>query len=295
MNSKIAESHGEVRSAPWEGGRVVQFALNHRVAPRLGLEAFLGLAKTLGIGSVEIRNDLPGVALSDGTPPAEVRRAADMAGARILSVNALQRFNDWTPARAQEARALAEAARAAGAQALVLCPVNEEGFWTSDAIRLSALREALAGLAPILSQAGLLGYVEPLGFAECSLRLKREAVEAIDAVGAADRFQLVHDTFHHFVAGEAEMFPARTGLVHISGVEDASVPREAMRDAHRVLVGPADRIGNLEQIRALRVGSYAGPFSFEPFAADVAESPEIEADLRASMEFVAAGLRAAAA
>lgn len=274
---------------------MVDFALNHRAAPRLGLEGLFGLAKALGISSVEIRNDLPAVALSDGTPPDEVCRAAEAAGVRILSVNALQRFNEWTPARAEEAMALAAQAKAAGAEALVLCPVNEEGFWTSDETRLSALREALAGLAPILKDAGLLGYVEPLGFAECSLRVKSEAVAAIDAVGAADRFKLVHDTFHHFVAGESEMFPARTGLVHISGVEDASVPREAMRDPHRVLVGPADRIGNCDQIRALEAGGYAGPLSFEPFAPEVAESPDIAADLRASMEFVAAGLRSAAA
>ena len=284
-----------VRSAPWEGELVVDFALNHRVAPRLGLGGLLDLAKALGIRSVEIRNDLPGVSLSDGTLPEEARQATEAAGMRILSVNALQRFNEWTPARAEEAKALAAQAKAAGAQALVLCPVNEEGFWTSDETRLSALREALAGLAPILRDAGLLGYVEPLGFAECSLRLKSEAVAAIDAVGEADRFKLVHDTFHHFVAGEAKMFPARTGLVHISGVEDASVPREAMRDPHRILVGPADRLGNLDQIRALNAGGYAGPLSFEPFAADVAESPDIAADLRTSMEFVAAGLRAAAA
>ncbi|WP_244498426.1 TIM barrel protein [Aureimonas ureilytica] len=274
---------------------MVDFAVNHRVAPRLGLDRLIGLTRALGISSVEIRNDLPGVALSDGTSPDDVRRAAEAAGVRILSVNALQRFNHWTPHRAEEARALVAQAKAAGAEALVLCPVNEQGFWTSDEVRLSALREALAGLAPILKDAGILGYIEPLGFAECSLRLKSEAVAAIDAVGEADRFKLVHDTFHHFVAGEREMFPERTGLVHISGVEDASVPREAMRDPHRVLVGPADRIGNCDQIRALVAGGYAGPLSFEPFAADVAESPDVAADLRASMEFVAAGLRSAAA
>ncbi len=76
---------------------MVDFAVNHRVAPRLGLDRLIGLTKALGINSVEIRNDLPGVALSDGTSPDDVRRAAEAAGVRILSVNALQRFNDWTP------------------------------------------------------------------------------------------------------------------------------------------------------------------------------------------------------
>lgn len=265
------------------------------VAPRLGLEAFFELAARLGVGAVEIRNDLPGVALSDGTDAASVRSAASGKGLRILSVNALQRFNEWTPARADEAKALCDQTKAAGAEALVLCPVNEEGFWPDDASRLQALRDALAGLAPILEKAGLIGLVEPLGFAECSLRLKSEAVAAIDAVGQSDRFKLVHDTFHHFVAAETTLFPERTGLVHISGVEDRAVPREAMRDPHRVLVGPGDLIDNLGQLRALESGGYRGALSFEPFAAEVAGSADIEGDLRASMNFVAAGLRADAA
>ncbi|WP_244639610.1 TIM barrel protein [Aureimonas endophytica] len=264
-------------------------------ASRLGLADFFALAERLGVGAVEIRNDLPGVALADGSPASEAGAAAKARGLRILSINALQRFNEWTPAREGEARALARQAREAGAEALVLCPVNEAGWREGDGERQAALREALAGLAPILEEAGLVGLVEPLGFAECSLRLKGEAVAAIDAVGGAERFKLVHDTFHHVVAGETALFPERTGLVHISGVEDGAVPRETMRDPHRVLVGPADRLDNLGQIRALVAGGYRGPLSFEPFAAEVAASPDIAGDLAASMEFVAAGLRADAA
>ena len=268
-------------------------ALNHRVAPTLGLEAFFELARRLGVRAVEIRNDLPGTALADGSKGTDVRPHAE--GLRILSVNALQRFNEWTPARAEEARAMAGEAKSAGAEAIVLCPVNEEGFWPDDGARLAALREALAGLAPILAESGLVGLVEPLGFAECSLRLKSEAVAAIDAVGQADRFRLVHDTFHHFVAEERELFPERTGLVHISGVEDRDVSRETMRDPHRVLVGPADLIDNLGQLRALEAGGYRGPVSFEPFADVVSNSADIAADLEASIAFVTHGLRAEAA
>ncbi len=275
--------------------RVLEFAVNHMVAPGLGVEAFFELAQRLGLTAVEIRNDLAGVALADGTPGHEVGALASAKGLRILSVNALQRFNEWTPVRAEEAKSLAAEASAAGAEALVLCPVNEEGFWSDDATRLAALREALSGLAPILAEAGLIGLVEPLGFAECSLRLKSEAVAAIDAVVQGERFKLVHDTFHHFVAGETALFPERTGLVHISGVEDRAVPREAMRDPHRVLVGPGDLIDNLGQLRALAKGGYRGPASFEPFAAEVAGSADIAGDLSASIAFVADGLKAQAA
>ena len=42
-----------------------RFALNHMVAPRLGVEAFFALAAALGCEGVEIRNDLQGTAIAD--------------------------------------------------------------------------------------------------------------------------------------------------------------------------------------------------------------------------------------
>ena len=257
--------------------------LNHRVAPAAGLGAFFDLAVSLGITRVEIRNDLPGVALADGTPAATVRREAEARGLAILSINALYPFNVWTPERAEQARALIDAAAACGAGGVVLCPLNDAARRAGDAERLGALRDALAALAPLLRRAGVTGLVEPLGFPASSLRSKREAIEAIDAVGEAGTFKLVHDTFHHHVAGETELFPGRTGLVHVSGVVDAGIPRDAMRDAHRVLVDGGDRLDNLGQIRALAAGGYGGPLCFEPFADSVSNAPDIRAALADSV------------
>ena len=268
----------------------MQFSLNHMVAPRLAHPAFFDLTKRLGLNLVEIRNDLEGVALVDGTPASEVGAAAAERGLTILSINALQRFNIWNEARAAEAASLIAQAKAAGAKALVLCPVNDTAYTPRPAERRAALILALEGLQPLLESAGIVGLVEPLGFAECSLRFKAEAVEAIEATGGAGRFKLVHDTFHHFVAGETEIFPAQTGLVHISGVTDPAQTAATMRDPHRVLVDAQDRIDNVGQIRALRAGGYEGPLSFEPFAASVHASASIESDLRASLEYVRAGL-----
>jgi 2-keto-myo-inositol isomerase len=265
----------------------LRFALNHMSAPALRPEALFALARRLGITEVEIRNDLAGNALIDGTPASAVRAAADAAGVTLITINALQRFNQWSPARAAEARELAAYCKASGTRALVLVPVNDTAWTPDTATRLAGLRESLKGLAPILANAGIVGFVEPLGFPECSLRLKREAIDAIDELGLAARFKVVHDTFHHRLSGETEMFPARTGLVHVSGMEDTSFPVELARDAHRVLVGPADLLGNCEQVRALAAGGYAGPLSFEPFAESVHRSRDIEADLRASMDFLA--------
>lgn len=259
------------------------FGLNHRVAPAAGLTAFFDLAVSLGIADVEVRNELPGVAIADGTPPETVRREAEARGLTILSINALYPFNVWTPERAESAKALIDYAAACGAQGVVLCPLNDPAHRAEDAERLGRLREALAALAPLLRRAGVTGLVEPLGFPESSLRFKREALAAIDAVGEAGTFKLVHDTFHHHVAGETEIFPGRTGLVHISGVADAGVARDAMRDAHRVLVDAGDRLDNLGQIRALAAGGYAGPLSFEPFADSVSNAVDIRSELADSM------------
>ena len=265
----------------------MQFALNHMVAPNLGYEAFFDLAKSLGVSGVEIRNDIA-TSLMDMATAAKIKGWAQARGLTIISVNALQRFNQWSAKRAEEASDLAAYAAAASAKALVLCPVNDTAFTPATAERLAGLREALKGLAPILKQHGVKGLVEPLGFAECSLRLKAEAVAAIDETGTADTFSLVHDTFHHFVAGEKEMFPARTGLVHISGVTDKAQTAATMRDPHRVLVDRNDMIDNAGQMKKLMAGGYTGVFSFEPFAAEVHKDPNIAASLAASRDYLAA-------
>ena len=267
----------------------MRFALNHMVAPALGYEAFFDLARALAVDAVEIRNDLAGTSRMDMDSAGKIRGWAQARGLDILSVNALQRFNQWSSRRADEARELAAYAAAAGARALVLCPVNDPEFAPATEVRAAGLREALAGLAPILTEQGLTGLVEPLGFAECSLRLKAEALAAIDAVDAGNCFALVHDTFHHYVAGEKDFFPKRTGMVHISGVEDKAQTAATMRDPHRVLVGAADMIDNAGQIRQLLAGGYAGVFSFEPFAASVHGDAAIAQSLAASRDWLRAG------
>jgi 2-keto-myo-inositol isomerase len=280
------------RSWIWEDvmtGRTERFALNHMSAPILGLPDFFALARSLGVADVEIRNDLEKMPILDGTSPAQVKSLASDAGVSIITINALQRFNAWSDERAAEAEQLLDYAAACGAAALVLVPLND-GTGRGNGERQANLRVALKALMPMLEARGLIGLVECLGFEICSLRRKSEAVDAIDAVGGGNVFRLVHDTFHHHIAAEAAIFPGRTGLVHISGVTDGSVPLSDLRDSHRVLVDGADRIGNIAQIRSLRAGGYAGPLSFEPFSAAVHASRTLEADLAASMSFITAAM-----
>jgi 2-keto-myo-inositol isomerase len=270
------------------------FALNHMVAPQLGLADFFALTRSLGLSGVEIRNDIAGNAILDGTSASAVKSLATQNDVSIISINALQKFNHWSPQRASEAEALADYAAACGSQALVLVAAND-GTGLEANVRVSNATEALTHLAPILRQRGLVGLVECLGFEICSLRSKREAVAAIDAANARDVFKLTHDTFHHHLAGEGDIFPELTGLIHISGVDDPAVSVRDMRDSHRVLVGHADRLGNLEQIAALYAGGYSGLLSFEPFAEELRTLSDPAAAIRQSMDFVTHGLAARAA
>jgi 2-keto-myo-inositol isomerase len=97
---------------------------------------------------------------------------------------------------------------------------------------------------------------------------------------------LVHDTFHHRGAGERDIFATRTGLVHISGLEDPSISFTDMLDGHRVLVGPKDRLGNVEQLKRLYADGFDGIVSFEPFAKEVHELAQPVAAVRESMAYV---------
>lgn len=259
----------------------MRFALNHIVSPRQSVDEFFAMARHLGCPEVEIRNDLPGRPIQDGTSPEAVRRAAEAAGVTILSINALYPFNVWSGDLPDRAVALAHYAASCGAKALVMCPLND-----GRPVSRESLVNALRAVWPILQDHGLTGLVEPLGFPVSSMRTKAEAISAIREAGGEGVFELVHDTFHHHLAGEADFFPDWTGLVHISGVIDPDVPLERMLDAHRVLVDEQDKLGNIAQIRALLAAGYDGPFSFEPFAAEIQALADPEAALRASMAFI---------
>ena len=254
----------------------MRFAMNHIVAPRLPLAEFFALARRLGATEVEIRNDLPDVVGSH--PPETVREAAAEAGVTVISINALYPFNLWAGDLPGRALAMADYAAACGARALVMCPLND-----GRAVPAADTAAALRAIRPMLADRGLVGLVEPLGFPISSLRTKAAAAEAIAAAAGEGTFRLLHDTFHHHLAGETAFFPALTGLVHISGVTAPGVAVADMLDAHRVLVDGADRLGNLAQIRALVAAGYDGPFSFEPFATEVHALEDPEGALRASM------------
>jgi 2-keto-myo-inositol isomerase len=263
---------------------MLPFALNHMTAPTLGWEAFADLAVALGCVGVEYRNDLAGT-LFDGADPASVGAALHTRGLRFLALAEVKMFNDWSTAKAAEAEALMKIAVAAGAEAISLIPRND-GVATDRTESRKVTERALREILPMLQAHGLKAMVEPLGFAVCSLRYKDVLAECIDAVGGRGTYFMVHDTFHHALAGFGPIYPDLTGIVHVSGVTEA-IYLHQMRDPHRVLINADDVLSNVAQIRALRAGGYAGPISYETFAPSVHALKDRAPALRTSMTYLA--------
>jgi 2-keto-myo-inositol isomerase len=269
----------------------LNFALNHMSVPRLDSRSFIDLAATLGCVGVELRNDLADKKLTDraffdGESPEAIGDYVRTMDLRLLGLSEAYGFNDWSDAMHAKVALLIDQAIASGAESISLIPRND-GVPMSDSARLENLRVSLREILPLLDRADMIAFVEPLGFRSSSLREKSEAVEAIEAVGGTGRYRLVHDTFHHHLAGGGAYFPEHTGIVHISGVVDPSLAPDDMQDAHRILVDGDDRLGNVEQIRDLLAAGYRGAFSYEPFAQSVHELADIEGALRQSMDFIA--------
>ncbi len=242
----------------------IAFALNHMTTARLRYDKVLSLAEALGCVGIEFRNDLPGE-LFDGDAPEKIRRLAKTASLRILGLSEIKMFNFWSDERKKETVALIDIAKAIGAESVSLIP-RSDGQGLGNGERQANLRLALRELLPMLNNAGLIGLVEPLGFEHSSLRFKAEAMDAIDGVGGRGVFRLVHDTFHHHLAGETAIFCEDTGIVHISGIVDPHISVREMQDSHRVLVDETDRLGNITQLKELRNAGYDGPISFEAFS-----------------------------
>ena len=273
---------------------MLPFAINHMTVPNLGYRDLFDLARSLGCIGVELRNDLARP-LFDNEDPAAVRRAASEQGIRIVGLSQVYPFNSWTDAIRDEVATLIVDAKACGAETISLIPRND-GTGMADGARQENARRALAAVRPMLEQAGMVALVEPLGFPlTSSLSDKAETLAIIDDIGGGDVFRLVHDTFHHYLAGDGEVFPGRTGIVHVSGVIDRELALEEIADAHRVLVDDRDRLGNVEQIIALRRGGYAGPISIEAFSPEVHAMKDPESALRRTIEHLQTSVAAMAA
>ena len=209
---------------------------------------------------------------------------------QVASINALQRFNDWTAEREREAAALVRYAQELGAPGLVLCPVIDAAHGWSASELDAKLRQALRGLKPILSDHGVVGYAEPLGMLDSTLRHQEPAVAALDEIGGRGAFRICHDTFQYFRASDTALYPDWIGLVHVSGIVRMDRAPHELREPDRGLVDARDIAETIRQLKRLRDAGYHGYVSVEPFDPTVWQDPELEKALRRSIEFVKGAL-----
>lgn len=265
----------------------LKLSLNRTCAPALSLTDFITLARRAGVEAVEIRNDIDGREFADGTPAAEVKARLDDAGLAVASVNALQRFNDWSAERAREAKAIVAYAAALGAPGVVLCPVHTPEDWNT-ARAEAQLRDGLRQLAPILRDHGVTGYVEPLGMRHSTMKRQDMAVAAVNDIDGWDCYRLCYDTFQFFRCADDRLFPEHVGLVHVSGIRRNDLAPAELTEPDRGLIFVDDRVGNVRQLKALIEAGYSGYVSIEPFDPAVQSDPDLPKKLRASLEFVVA-------
>ena len=264
--------------------RSISFSINHMTAVFADLDSFIQMAQELGVEGVEFRNDLAGP-LFDGQSPSSVKVKLEQAGLVCHALAEIKSFDTLTDDQITSSIELLDVAKELGAEAVSFIPDNGGNGFNAE-----RFREILKAFSGPLRSRNLLGFVEPLGFETCGLRFKSDAVEAFEELALTDCFKLVHDTFHHYLAGEDVFFPQHTGLVHISGVADQSVSCENMTDAHRGLIGFNDRLNNIEQIRALLNSGYRYSFSFEVFDPAVQADPELADRIGESMSLINASL-----
>lgn len=258
-----------------------KISLNRIIYPKLKLEDFYKFTKDLGLDKIELRNDLPGGKIIDGSTPRQLKELSKKYGVEILTINALQKFNLGAilPETIKELKKLINLSLSIGCKAIVLCPNNDVNDKRNPEDIFKETVKALISFGPLFQDSGMQGYLEPLGFEECSLRSIVTAMKAIQESGYPV-YKIVHDTFHHYIGPdtfdtiENDYDISYTGLVHISGVE-CNIPAYEYRDNHRVLLTEQDRLQNKEQIELLLKLGYSGNISFEPFSQKVQEM-EIE-------------------
>ncbi len=264
-------------------------SINSIMRPKSSVTDFIRFSHHIGFSAVELRNDLPDPRIYGSESAEEIKTVSVENGVNILTVNALQRFNDPDLIEQKKGELDKMIITAAGINCpmIVLCPVNDPEDNRSDEEQYKDLKAALIAYAPLLEKEGMTGLVEPLGFSICSIRTKAQAVNAIRETDLSSTYKITHDTFHHYLSGETEVFPAETGLIHVSGVLPGKEKKD-ITDDDRILVTSEDCMSNREQVKTLINGGYSGPVSYEAFSPEVQNMDirRLEEELKASVRLL---------
>jgi 2-keto-myo-inositol isomerase len=104
-----------------------KFSLNRILFPVVSLEEFFKLSLDMGLNKVELRNDLPGMGIIDSCSPKQVKSLSEKYNIRILTINALQKFNLGAvfPNVLEELKELIRLSVFIDCEAIVLVPNND--------------------------------------------------------------------------------------------------------------------------------------------------------------------------
>lgn len=266
-----------------------KLVLNRIMKPGIPVSEFMSFAAENGVFAIELRNDLNEHSITGNETPSDLQEVMRRTKVEVLTINALQRFNDpgLFSQKVDELKALADAAKSVGCNVIVCCPVCDPADDRSSVQQEKDLAAALQVYAPLCTEMEITCLIEPLGFPISSLRFKESAVRAIQAGGYETEFGIVHDTFHHFLAGEMKVFPQYTGLLHISGVPSGKALAD-ITDEDRVFINKEDIMDNKGQIEQLVLSGYTGPISFETFSSSVQKLsiPELEIGIKESLSYL---------
>ena len=268
---------------------VKQLAVNRITKPGISVTEFIQFASDTGFGGIELRNDLDDPTIKGGQSADEINKKAKELDIDVLTINALQRFNDASlfEDKKPELQELIDEALSINCKMIVLCPVNDPDDNRSADQQKKDLEDALKTYAPLFEKSGMIGLIEPLGFTICSVRYKEQAVNAIKATGLEKLYKVTHDTFHHFLSEETKVFPEFTGLVHVSGVY-AGKAKEDITDEDRILVDDKDIMDNKGQVKELLEKGCTAVFSYEPFSSVIQKTPldELKKGIVESKEYL---------
>ena len=264
----------------------MKFSLNQILFPNSSLDYFLNFSNDLKVHAIEIRNDIETNLIKENDP-SKLKNKCGEKSLKILSINALQKFNIWNKDRSDELIKLCKFADQADIWGIVLVPLND-GSVNSSTEQIQLLEESLSEIIKILGDYKVIGLVEPLGFKQSSLRYKSMAVKIINNL-QSNKLNIVHDTFHHALANEKDFFPSLTGLVHFSGVSNIYKNIE-LNDDHRSVVDENDILANLYQIQKLINSNYQGYFSFEPFSNTLIEDKNIFEITKKNYNFITSSI-----
>ena len=79
----------------------ISFALNQILFPDAPFENFISFSKKLNVKAIEIRNDIK-TNLIEENDPIKIKNMCEENSIKILSINALQKFNFWNKDREKE-------------------------------------------------------------------------------------------------------------------------------------------------------------------------------------------------